>query len=248
MSEVDQSRLTNLQGRLSMLRSDLETRRNQKYDTLMGRITELTAVVTEADAYNQQQFKTLNERLNQLSKDIDRESKSLQEVFEAKSYELESVRGNLQQEIRNMEEQRAEMGRDLIKAFEARSGAAKEEVAQEGFIRNDQCNSRQDIFDQDLPRLKTGMTQEREQTKFQLAEIDNKVKQVMSTLNQMLYQEKQVRVKWQTDLQGMIVEIDKRLNAELLKEKREREAAEKQLVNLLEQATQSYLQFDEDKL
>ncbi|CAL6011420.1 Conserved_hypothetical protein [Hexamita inflata] len=64
----------------------------------------------------------------------------------------------------------------------------------------------------------------------------------------MLHQEKQVRTKWQTDLQGLIMEVDKRLNADLLKEKRAREASEKQLITLLEQATQSYLQFDEDKV
>ena len=61
-----------------------------------------------------------------------------------------------------MEEQRAEMGRDLIKAFEQSSGAVKEQIAQESLIRNDQTNARQDIFDQDLPRLKSGINQERE--------------------------------------------------------------------------------------
>ena len=38
------------------------------------------------------------------------------------------------------------------------------------------------------------------------------------------------------------------MNGDLLKEKRARETSEKHLIGLLEQATQSYLQFDEDKI
>ncbi|CAL6052868.1 Conserved_hypothetical protein [Hexamita inflata] len=246
--ENDQTRMTNLQSRLSMLRQDLDNRRNTKYDQLMSRITELSQTVDQAKSTNDASFQQINERLQTLSKDIEKESKALENVFETKTQELEAARQNLQEQVRILEQERNETGKELVKEIETKFGAIRDELGVESLRRQDDAHARQDIFDQDLPRIKTGLTAEREQTKFQIAEVENKVKQVVTALQQMLHQEKQVRTKWQTDLQGLIMEVDKRLNADLLKEKRAREASEKQLITLLEQATQSYLQFDEDKV
>lgn len=169
-------------------------------------------------------------------------------MFETKTTELEAARTFLTDQVRTLEAERNETSKDLVKQIEDKFAQLREELNVETLRRQDEAHARQDIFDQDLPKIKTGLNAEREQTKFQLQEIENKVKSVVAALQQMLHQEKQVRTKWQTDLQGLIVEVDKRLNADLLKEKRAREQSEKQLITLLEQATQSYLQFDEEKI
>lgn len=246
--DTEENRMSKLQGRLSMLRNDLETRRMNKYDQLTQRVNELQASVERAKSTNDGQFQQINERLEALSKDIDSEAKKLEQVFETKTTELETARTFLTDQVRTLEAERNETSKDLVKQIEDKFAQLREELNVETLRRQDEAHARQDIFDQDLPKIKTGLNAEREQTKFQLQEIENKVKSVVAALQQMLHQEKQVRTKWQTDLQGLIVEVDKRLNADLLKEKRAREQSEKQLITLLEQATQSYLQFDEDKI
>lgn len=148
-------------------------------------------------------------------------------MFETKTTELESARTFLTDQVRTLEAERNETSKDLVKQIEDKFAQLREELNVETLRRQDEAHARQDIFDQDLPKIKTGLNAEREQTKFQLQEIENKVKSVVAALQQMLHQEKQVRTKWQTDLQGLIVEVDKRLNADLLKEKRAREQSEK---------------------
>ena len=48
--------MSKLQGRLSMLRNDLETRRMNKYDQLTQRVNELQASVEHAKSTNDGQF------------------------------------------------------------------------------------------------------------------------------------------------------------------------------------------------
>ena len=76
--DTEENRMSKLQGRLSMLRNDLETRRMNKYDQLTQRVNELQASVEHAKSTNDGQFQQINERLEALSKDIDSEAKKLE--------------------------------------------------------------------------------------------------------------------------------------------------------------------------
>jgi hypothetical protein len=65
-----------------------------------------------------------------------------------------------------LEADRIKTTKEQTLEIEQRFGSLREELSVEALRRQDESHARQDIFDQDLPRIKTGITAEREQTKF----------------------------------------------------------------------------------
>lgn len=53
MEQSEVNRMSQIQTRLSVLRTELESRRNSKYDLLMQRISELTQQIESAKATNE---------------------------------------------------------------------------------------------------------------------------------------------------------------------------------------------------
>lgn len=145
--DTEENRMSKLQGRLSMLRNDLETRRMNKYDQLTQRVNELQASVEHAKSTNDGQFQQINERLEALSKDIDSEAKKLEQVFETKTTELETARTFLTDQVRTLEAERNETSKDLVKQIEDKFAQLREELNVETLRRQDEAHARQDIFD-----------------------------------------------------------------------------------------------------
>lgn len=61
-----------------------------------------------------------------------------------------------------MADNRKQMNNELVKNIEEAFSNIKDKINTETTKRQDEATARQDIFDQDLPRIKTGINAERE--------------------------------------------------------------------------------------
>lgn len=243
---TDPTRISTLTDRLLQLQTRIEQNRTAKIDTIQSEIDDCSERLEEAEAYREEEMLKVKDYVVRLFGLIEAERQTLSSVGEAKATELRDVEDSLADAL---EEYRATQRESTVRMTtltdkhfseidEALITLAKDQ--EELYKRNKRA------IDIDLLQLQGEIEQEEMQASSLLAELETRLRARTSELRQRLKSMEHERRRTEAHLRSLIGEVYSRLEGQLEKETREREAVEQTILSVVEQTAMNYMNLNDN--
>ena len=146
-------RIQRLSDRLSSLQTGLESEKQSRLDVLNSKLRSIDEKLTTNSDLSSKKFHSMKEMLTKITKNIEEERRLRDKVFEDKDTELRELDLNIQSIIETESQHRVEDEMKIIRTFEEKFAALKDEIIRESKSRIENEVNLKKYLELDIPKL-----------------------------------------------------------------------------------------------
>lgn len=228
-------RISKLSERLAGLQTGLEHERNSRFDQLSQKMHDVDLRLASSQDSAASKISQLKEQLSKFHRDFDDERVNREALQETKQKELSGIDVRLQQALEVEQQARRDSEAKVVRAFDEKTAALREEIAREGRSRMEAESALRRYVDVDIPKLYENLREESQSRETMEDRIVHRASDEIMRLQEAIIAEKKAREDTEEALLRMMEDTVGKMRAEIAQERQDRETTEETLLKLLEE-------------
>ena len=228
-------RIQRLSDRLSNLQTGLESEKQSRLDVLNVKLRSVDEKLTTNSDLSAKKFHSMKEILTKIQKNIEDERRLRDKVFEDKDTELRELDLHIQSLIETESQHRVEDELKIIKTFEEKFAAMKDDVIRESKSRVENEVNLKKYLELDIPKMFEALKEEALAREAMESRILRRAMEEIARLGEAVAAERRYREEAEESMIRMLEEVVVKMQTDMATERKEREESEETLLRLLEE-------------